>query len=55
MLRTFLLFVCIATHSFIFAQTINPKNIEIVRDSFGIPHIFADYIRYLRVDIAYKL
>ena len=23
------------------AQTINPKNIEIVRDSFGVPHIFA--------------
>ncbi len=23
------------------AQSINPKNIEIVRDSFGVPHIFA--------------
>ena len=23
------------------AQTINPRNIEIVRDSFGVPHIFA--------------
>ncbi len=40
MIRTFLLFACIITHSFIFAQ-INPENIEIVRDSFGIPHIFA--------------
>jgi acyl-homoserine-lactone acylase len=24
-----------------YAQNINPKNIEIVRDSFGVPHIFA--------------
>lgn len=32
----FFLFLCIAS-----AQKINPHNIDIVRDSFGVPHIFA--------------
>jgi acyl-homoserine-lactone acylase len=36
LLTFFILFVLGAK-----AQTINPKNIEIVRDSFGVPHIFA--------------
>jgi acyl-homoserine-lactone acylase len=36
LLTFFILFVLGAN-----AQTINPKNIEIVRDSFGVPHIFA--------------
>jgi len=41
MIRTFLLFACIITSQITFSQSINLKNIEIVRDSFGIPHIFA--------------
>ena len=38
-----LLLITILTLSFTVAtgQNINPKNIEIVRDSFGVPHIFA--------------
>ena len=33
------------------AQSINPKNIEIVRDSFGVPHIFAK----MDAEVAYGL
>jgi acyl-homoserine-lactone acylase len=33
--------LCLCFPIFLFAQNINPENIEIVRDKWGVPHIFA--------------
>jgi acyl-homoserine-lactone acylase len=41
MKKIFFLLIFIITISISFAQTINPQSIDIVRDSFGVPHIFA--------------
>jgi acyl-homoserine-lactone acylase len=41
MKKIFFLLLFIITSNISFAQNINPRFIDIVRDSFGVPHIFA--------------
>ena len=47
----FLLFLFV--FSTVFAQTIDPKNIDIVRDKWGVPHIFANTDSEVAYGLAY--
>jgi acyl-homoserine-lactone acylase len=40
MRSTFILLLIVTAHN-LFAQKIDPKNVQIIRDEFGVPHIYA--------------
>ena len=38
---------------FMHLAQINPQHVEIVRDQFGVPHIFGKTDQYINADVAY--
>ena len=53
MKKIIILFCCAFGRFASFGQTINPANIDIVRDSFGVPHIFANTDAEVAYGLAY--